>query len=144
MIDLPDIAISIRQPWAWAILHAGKDIENRTWSTSFRGPVCIHAAKGMTATEVTEFSEFLGDLRLDGAVASSVKGPHYASLPRGGIVGVAEITGCVNRSGSPWFFGPWGFTIANAKPVEFIPCKGALGFFGWRGDVENETQDRLI
>lgn len=30
-------ALSIRQPWAWLILHAGKDIENRVWQTRFRG-----------------------------------------------------------------------------------------------------------
>ena len=30
--------LSIRQPWAWAIIHAGKDIENRCWPTSYRGP----------------------------------------------------------------------------------------------------------
>jgi hypothetical protein len=24
-------AISLLQPWAWTILWAGKDIENRTW-----------------------------------------------------------------------------------------------------------------
>ena len=24
------LALSIRQPWAWAILHAGKDVENRS------------------------------------------------------------------------------------------------------------------
>lgn len=141
MTHLPRVALSIRQPWAWAILHAGKDIENRTWATSFRGPVAIHAAKGMTAEEVTEFSEFLGDLRLGGVVPSSVKGPHYGSLPRGGIIGVAEITGCVNRSGSPWFFGPWGFTIANARPVDFIPCRGALGFFEWQAA---ETRERML
>ena len=23
-------AISIRQPWAWAVVHAGKDVENRS------------------------------------------------------------------------------------------------------------------
>ena len=62
MTDLPDIALSIRQPWAWAILHAGKDIENRSWSTSFRGPVCIHAAKGMTAAEFDGFVEFARSL----------------------------------------------------------------------------------
>ena len=142
MTDLPRIALSIRQPWAWAILHAGKDVENRTWYTLFRGPVAIHAAKDMTAKEITEFSKFLGDLQLARSVASSVKGPHYGSLPRGGIVGVAEITGCVNRSGSPWFFGPWGFTIANARPVDFIPCKGALGFFEWQ--EEAETRERML
>lgn len=138
MTTLPDIAISIRQPWAWAIIHAGKDVENRRWSTSFRGPVCIHASQGMTKRE---YGEFEGMFALDWKIPEV---PEPEDLPRGGIVGVAEITGCVNRSGSPWFSGPWGFTIANAKPVEFIPCKGALGFFGWRDGVEKETQDRLI
>lgn len=144
MIDLPDIAISIRQPWAWAILHAGKDVENRTWSTSFRGPVCIHAAKGMTAAEFDGFVEFARSLNRRDIWQKDIWVPEPSAFERGGIVGVAEITGCVNRSGSPWFFGPWGFTIANARTVGFIPCKGALGFFRWRDGVEKETQDRLI
>ena len=29
-------ALSIRPPWAWAILHAAKDVENRTWKTNIR------------------------------------------------------------------------------------------------------------
>lgn len=33
-MDLPEFALSIRQPWAWAIVYAGKDIENRTWPTN--------------------------------------------------------------------------------------------------------------
>lgn len=37
--------LSIRQPWAWAILYAGKDIENRTWFTYHRGPFLLHASK---------------------------------------------------------------------------------------------------
>lgn len=37
--------LSIRQPWAWAILHAGKTIENREWPRcSYRGPIFIHAS----------------------------------------------------------------------------------------------------
>lgn len=141
MTALPAIALSIRQPWAWAILHAGKDIENRSWSTTFRGPVCIHAAKGMTRSEYGDFLEYARALnQMDHLEDIWVPSPN--ALPRGGIVGVAEITGCVNSSGSPWFFGPWGFTIANARPVEFIPCKGALGFFGWRADAE--TEGRLL
>ena len=38
-------ALSIKQPWAWAIIHAGKNVENRTWATSYRGPLLIHAGK---------------------------------------------------------------------------------------------------
>ncbi len=43
--------LSIRQPWAWLIVNGYKDIENRTWSTRFRGKVLIHAGKnGMKAS----------------------------------------------------------------------------------------------
>ena len=38
-------ALSIRQPWAWLIIHAGKDIENRIHNTRHRGPLYIHAPK---------------------------------------------------------------------------------------------------
>ena len=37
--------LSVRQPWAW-LLFNGKDIENRTWRTSYRGPLLIHASLG--------------------------------------------------------------------------------------------------
>ena len=47
------IALSVRQPWAWAIVYGGKDVENRsTFAVTKAGfdprPICIHAAKGMT------------------------------------------------------------------------------------------------
>jgi hypothetical protein len=35
-------ALSIRQPWVYAILHEGKDVENRTWRSHFRGWLAIH------------------------------------------------------------------------------------------------------
>lgn len=125
MTDLPQMALSIRQPWAWAILHAGKDVENRDWSTRFRGPICIHAAKGMTRLEWDEASHWM--LMNFGAVA-----PRLSEIQRGGIIGTAEIVDCVDQSDSPWFFGRYGFVLRNARPVDFIPVKGALGFFDWR------------
>ena len=42
--DLPLKVQSIRQPWARAVLHAGKGEGNRNLSASFRGPACVHAA----------------------------------------------------------------------------------------------------
>ena len=39
--ELP--ALSIRQPWAELIVRGHKDVENRTWRHSYRGPVLIHA-----------------------------------------------------------------------------------------------------
>ena len=35
--------LTICQPWAWAIVAAGKDVENRTRPTRYRGPLLIHA-----------------------------------------------------------------------------------------------------
>jgi len=37
-------ALSIKQPWVHAILHEGKDIENRSWQRSFRGWLALHAS----------------------------------------------------------------------------------------------------
>lgn len=100
-------ALSIRQPWCHYILNAGKDVENRTWPTRFRGPVMIHAGK---TPEDAAYCRRIG-------------------APLGGIVGVMEIVDCVTASSSEWFCGPYGFVIANARPLPFIPCRGALGFF---------------
>jgi hypothetical protein len=126
MTELPAMALSIRQPWAWAIIHAGKDIENRQWSTRFRGPICIHASKGMTKAEYLEFEGVYG---MDSQIPDV---PEPEDLLRGGIVGVAEIIACVSQSRSRWFFGRWGFVLSNARPVKFIPSRGALGLFDWR------------
>ena len=132
MGDLPRLALSIRQPWAWAIINAGKDIENRDWSTRFRGPVCIHAAKGMTKREFDSFVDLARAMNRAGTWPGNAWVPFPADLAKGGIVGVAEIVDCVEDGPSPWFFGRYGFVLRNARPVPFIPVKGALGFFGWR------------
>lgn len=115
-------ALSIRQPWAWLIVNGHKDIENRSWPTRFRGPVLIHASKRMTREEYHDAG--LLCFRL------GVPMPDFDELERGGIVGIATITGCSDNSLSPWFFGKFGFELADAKPMPFfMPCKGQLGFF---------------
>lgn len=118
-------ALSIRQPWAWLILNAGKDIENRTWSTRFRGEFLIHAAKGCTRKEYRAAIEdwvYLFDV-------PDCRVPAFDSLQFGGIIGVAKLADCVQESDSEWFFGPFGFVLRDVKPLPFTPCKGALGFF---------------
>lgn len=128
METLPTMALSIRQPWAWAIINAGKDVENRDWPTRFRGPVCIHAAKGMTRSEHEDAAGFM-HFNL-GIIA-----PLQIHTLRGGIIGFAEIVDCVEASESPWFFGRYGFVLRNATPCEFIPVRGQLGFFDWRKNL---------
>lgn len=36
-------ALTVQQPWAWAIIHGGKSVENRTQLWKYRGPLAIHA-----------------------------------------------------------------------------------------------------
>ena len=110
-------AISINQPWAWAILHGGKDIENRDWKTSYRGKVLIHAGLKFDASGL-EFVEQQCGLLIP---------PN--DRPRGAILGEVEIVDCVTESDSPWFFGRYGFVLRNPKPMTPRRCKGALGFF---------------
>lgn len=128
-------ALSIRQPWAWCIINAGKDIENRDWPTRYRGAVAIHAAKGMTRDEYEDCLRTCHHISRSQPFASGLAMPAFEALERGGIVGVAEIADCVSASSSPWFFGRYGFVLRNVEPVPFIPVKGALGFFDWRENI---------
>lgn len=121
------IALSIRQPWAWLIMHAGKDIENRTWATNVRGRILIHAAKGCTQLELDAAKRFMycRDVALTPFGMPGAPG----DMERGGVVGSVEIIDCVNASASPWFAGPRGFVLRDPRPLPFTPFKGQLGFF---------------
>ena len=112
--------LSIRQPWAWAILH-GKPVENRTWPTRFTGPFLIHAGKKFDHDGyrwLLEHRELLTD-----------EIPPRDQFQMGGIVGRSRIVDCVDHHGSPFFFGPWGFVLEDSHPVEFRACNGQLKFF---------------
>lgn len=135
MVDLPPKALSIRQPWAWAIVNAGKDVENRDWPTRFRGLVCIHAGVYKpTGDDCDLFNAVFRDAVRDERERRRIlpRWTEALSFDRGGIIAIAEIIDCVERSDSPWFFGRYGFVLRNVQPVEFTPVKGALGFFDWR------------
>ena len=123
------VALSIRQPWAWLILNAGKNIENRSWTTRFRGRFIVHAAKGMTRDE---YEAACDPLWAKGGPVIAV--PAFADLERGGIVGSVELVDCVTDSDSPWFCGPFGFVLRDPQPLPFRPLRGALGFFEVRDD----------
>ncbi|MEL6587400.1 MAG: hypothetical protein AAFY65_11525 [Pseudomonadota bacterium] len=132
MVELPAIALSVRQPWAWAILHAGKDIENRSaYSVKAGGMVCgpiaVHAASGMTRKE---YDWAVWRMAQDG-----VSVPPPADLPRAAILGVVEVIDFVTSSDSPWFGGPVGLCLRNPVACDPIPAKGARGYFAWSPDA---------
>jgi hypothetical protein len=126
-------ALSIRQPWAWLIVNGHKDIENRTWPSYRRGPILIHASKGMTKAEYEDVLDMLA--WQPGIYEHKIVLPAFDALERGGIVGRATIADSLTASTSPWFFGPHGFLLRDVTKLPFIEFKGALGFFDVPDDL---------
>lgn len=117
-------ALSIRQPWAWLVVNGIKPVENRDWPTRFRGRVLIHAGKAMPMPDY-----MLGRMAWHECGGSQIEMPPPGDMQLGGLVGVAEIVDCVEAHGSPYFTGPYGFVLTNARPLPFVPYQGMLGFF---------------
>ncbi len=133
MQTLPDLALSVRQPWAWAILHGGKIIENRSLGAIRAGGmkpgrICLHAAKGM---KEAEYRYGLWRLQRHGVLC-----PPPDALPRGAIIGVVTVTGIITESTSEWFGGAAGLTLADPVAIDPIPAVGALGYFEWAAKGE--------
>jgi hypothetical protein len=126
--DLPPLALSVRQPSAWAIIHGGKVIENRSLG-SIRagnmgpGRIAIHAAAGM---KQAEYEYLVWRWARDG-----VRVPRPDALPRRAIIGTVEVVGVVTESESPWFGGEAGLLLRDPVPCDPIPAPGALGYFAW-------------
>ena len=118
-------ALSIRQPWAWLIIHGGKDIENRTWADRRHETIAIHASKTCPDEDYDQARYSVSKFNLE--LAKQI--PPREELQFGGIIGTAFMNGCVRISISPWFTGPIGFRLSNPKPVPFIPIVGRMGFF---------------
>lgn len=116
-------ALTIRQPWAGAIVHQAKRVENRTWpipAALFGARILIHAARQPDRDAI-------------------VHGPNLDVY--GAIIGTATLAGCHYDTGaqpccSEWALANtyhWQLTdvVALAEP---IPAKGALGL--WRPSPE--------
>jgi len=91
-----------------------KDVENRTWATSYRGPVLIHASQRPDAITPGEIERRFG-----------VRPTGEQRL--GGVVGVADLVDCVRSHSSRWAAAShWHFVLRNPRPLPFIKWKGAL------------------
>ncbi len=134
--------LTVRQPWAHLIMHAGKDIENREWPTNIRGRVAIHSSAKLDWEEWMEAELALCAMDKSGVLPEAIliSRPRdtykFKSQPEGivlgSILGTVEIVDCVLSSESPWFFGRFGFVLRDPRPFERpIPAKGALGFWEW-------------
>lgn len=142
-------ALTVRQPWAWAIVHGGKNVENRTRNIAggYRGPVAIHA--GLQADEPA-----LRDL--------PARPPEWVTAPRvfyyGVFLGVVDLVDVHHQVGSgarndccdspwadAWYHGRGSLVhlvLANPRPLpEPIPCRGRLGLWTPPADVLEQLRE---
>lgn len=110
-------ALTVRQPWASAFFDLpaarAKDVENRGWSTNWRGRIAIHAGLAIDEGGLGwfELHELPGPLDRD----------------RGHVLGTVDLTGC-HEAGSPQCVAhrcdsnPWAFwpTEPGQKIVHWV------------------------
>lgn len=137
--------LTVRQPWAWAIIHGGKNVENRTRNIAgdYRGPVAIHAALEFDVLAVSGRSDAL----MAAVTAYNVAHPDPLDgspwfRDRGAIIGVVDLIdshpfhSCIQQQhDGDWIVcSEWAersghhLVLANPRALdEPIPWKGALG-----------------
>ena len=154
-------AITIRQPWAWAVIHAGKTVENRSRNIAgdYRGPVAIHASKR------DDLNAFAASDVLCKAVESHLpRRPRPASgivdmrepwiLNHGMIIGVADLVDVHRdnihgrlylRACSSWATeGMTHLVFANPRPLDCpIRVRGRLELWTLPDDVEQAVRRQL-
>jgi hypothetical protein len=121
-------AIAIRQPFAWAVIHGGKDVENHNQRAAFQFKpaigerVLIHASEGMTAAEYENAAAFMASI--------GVRCPQREALQFGGVIGSAFVHDIVAFSDSLWFRkGATALAFSHARPQPFMPVCGRSGLF---------------
>lgn len=129
--ERPTFVLTVRQPWAWAIIYGGKTIENRTWKPRRPTEVLIHAGvifeqHGLAA---------LRRMRKDGLISRPVP----RTFASGQIIGKVDVTGWDDDdSTDPWAVPDhWHWHLSNpvaAWPA--IPVTGQPTFWrppaGWQ------------
>jgi hypothetical protein len=122
-------AISMVQPYAWLFVHGYLKVDDRSWPTSYRGPLAIHASLRSDEAYYRFVTERLGWVL-----------PPLNAMKHGGIVGIAHLNNCIlpvkasefqadpSRAhfGAP---GYYGFVLERARAVSFLRCRGNRGLF---------------
>jgi ASCH domain len=119
-------ALSVRQPWAWLIVQGTKRVENRTWPTSYRGPLCIHAGLSRSDYHGPDEDDYGEDI------------PELGPEHFGALVGLVTLVDCVpveDVEDQDYAEGPWCWILEDARAFPPIPLKGRLGIFTLPDDI---------
>lgn len=158
-------ALSLTQPWATLVAIGAKRIETRSWGTSYRGPLAIHAAKGFPAAcrDVVYDPLFRAALRPYFAAVATSLCPLDKYLPRGCVLATGHLVAVRLIADSRHYVpghgtqmlpppdpelsfgdfspGRYGWIFEDVKLLSVpIPAKGALGLWEWDASVASTNQ----
>lgn len=124
-------ALTLWQPWAALIAYGLKTIETRSWRTSYRGPLAIHAAlRKPTAEDLRPFQSLLGPME----------------FPFGQIVAICTLNDviCIKSASLNWYYsdldrrcgdftpGRYAWILKDIRPLHRpIPARGRQGLWTW-------------
>lgn len=123
-------ALTIHQPWAWAIVAGHKLVENRSWSppaAAVGEVLVIHAGRRFDVENESLVEQLVGTDCLP---------PH---VDAGGIIGVATLDRVIDAQDGnctdpmlmdPWFSGRFGWVLRDADQFPTpIECRGKQGLW---------------
>lgn len=132
-------ALTICQPYAELIACGEKRVENRTWATSYRGELLIHAGKNRQWLDVGTDEE-LNEIDVP-------TGIYLSTLDFGAIIANVKLVDCVSIEAImdgrcderyPWLRGhrhangPWCWVLEEVLRLpEAVPYKGAQGLWNY-------------
>ena len=132
-------ALTIHQPWAWAIQELDKRFENRTWA-----PPAYLVGKSFAI----HASKTLEDDTLEGFQKSGFQVP--ADLPTGAVVAVAHLRGWTdyappaNHTQHRWWIGPIGWILEDVLPLPTpVPCRGYQKVWRLSGETLAGVHEQL-
>lgn len=161
-------AISLTQPWATLVAIEAKQIETRSWWTTYRGTLAIHASK--------IFPRWAVELGIEEPFRSALIAGGFtklAELPLGAIVAVSVLEHVGTINGSPergvtitrvvdeglferlpvpveelpfgdYSTGRQGWILSKTQRLpEPISCKGALCLWGVPAEIEARIMEQV-
>lgn len=86
-------ALTLYQPWAHLVAIGAKQIETRSWSTDYRGPLAIHASVNTRFIRGKE--SLIGDEPFHTELMKQWNGEHYPDFQLGVVVATCNLVNVV-------------------------------------------------
>ena len=149
--------LSVKNPFAYLILQGGKDVENRTWTTDYRGRLYIHASgdtlpfltdePNLTDDYARKLEVFLDTLAeyyskcdinkgttVESFMNAVIDNPELWLLKSQSIIGYVDLVDVIQNSSSPWSIdGQYHWILKNPTLLEnpIRQVKGRLGLWNY-------------